>query len=36
MRLRFQRETAEYSATPEAGVNCRGYEGIQLSARVMP
>ncbi len=26
----------EYSATPKAGVNCRGYAGIPLSARVRP
>ncbi len=26
----------EYSATPQAGVNCRGYVGILLSARVVP
>ena len=29
-------QISEYSATPEAGVNCRGYDGIPLSARVMP
>ena len=26
----------EYSATLQADVNCRGYVGILLSARVMP
>ena len=33
---RIRQQISEYSATPEAGVNCRGYDGIPLSARVMP
>ena len=35
-RRRTRQQISEYSATPEAGVNCRGYEGIPLSARVIP
>ena len=36
LRAQSNGTSPEYSATPRAGVKCRGYVGILLSARIIP